>query len=87
MSVEEPAPTGAAIKIFPNPAGSIISLEIPHGNVPAKLTVMNLSGLVVLTRKITGSKSQVDIGTLPAGVYFVRLTGKKSVQVGKFIRQ
>ena len=48
---------------------------------------MNLNGQVVLTRQITGPKNQLDVSTLPSGVYFVRLTNEKTVKVGKFVKQ
>jgi len=87
VAVEEPVSPGAAIKLFPNPAGSTISIELAGKIENADLSVMNLTGRVVLTRQITGTKTQLDISSLPGGVYFVRLTGDKTVQVGKFIKQ
>jgi hypothetical protein len=48
---------------------------------------MNLNGQVILTRQITEPKTPLDISSLPSGVYFVRLTGESTVEVGKFIKQ
>ena len=47
---------------------------------------MNLCGEVVLSCQTTGLKTQIDISNLPAGVYFVRVTGEKTVQVEKVIK-
>ena len=87
VSVTEPVATGATFKLFPNPVNSTITIEIPEMIGNADLSVMNLSGRVVLSRPITGNKTQIDISTLPAGVYFVRVTGDKTVQMGKFVKQ
>jgi hypothetical protein len=48
---------------------------------------MNLNGQEVMQYKITESKTQIDITSLPSGVYFVRLTNDKTVQVGKIVKQ
>ncbi|MEI7726917.1 MAG: T9SS type A sorting domain-containing protein [Bacteroidota bacterium] len=72
--------------LAPNPANNLISLETPLTNDYAEIFVTNLSGQTVLSRKITETKTQLDISALPAGVYFVRVTGEKTVQVGKLIK-
>jgi hypothetical protein len=48
---------------------------------------MNLNGQEVLTRQITEPKTHVEISMLPSGVYFVRLTGERTVEVGKIIKE
>jgi hypothetical protein len=40
-----------------------------------------------MTRQITSPKTQIDISNLPNGVYFVRLTNDKTMEVGKFVKQ
>jgi hypothetical protein len=49
--------------------------------------MMNLNGEEVLTRSLIKPKTQIDISNLPGGVYFVRLTNNKTVEVGKFVKQ
>ena len=46
-----------------------------------------LSGQEIITRPITEPKTQIDINNLPSGVYFVRLTNDKTVEVGKFVKK
>jgi hypothetical protein len=48
---------------------------------------MNLNGQELISRLITEPKTIIDISTLPSGIYFVRVTGEKTVEVGKFIKQ
>jgi hypothetical protein len=48
---------------------------------------MNLNGEEVLTINLLKPKTQIDISALPGGVYFVRLTNDKTVEVGKFVKQ
>ena len=47
---------------------------------------MNISGREVFTRRITALKTRIDISTLPAGIYFVRLINERTVETGKFIK-
>ena len=49
--------------------------------------MMNLNGEEVLARSLIKTKTHLDISNLSNGVYFVRLTGGKSVEVGKFVKQ
>ena len=72
------------IKIYPNPTFTHITIETP---VQSQLSILNLNGKEVMKQTITKPKTLVDISTLPNGVYFVRVTEKRAVKVGKFVKQ
>jgi len=74
----------ARFRLYPNPASNIITIETSS---KGSLSVINLSGQELLQQKITGPTTRIDIGNLPNGVYFVRVTGESSVQQRKFIKQ
>jgi hypothetical protein len=76
--------TGNTFSIYPNPTSSHITIETPS---IGHLTILNLNGQEIITRQITGPKTQLDISNLPGGVYFVRLTNDRTVTVGKIIKQ
>ncbi len=71
---------------YPNPANDKITIETSPSPVISQLSIMNLDGQEVLTRQINQTKTQIDISSLPSGVYFVRVTNDKTVEVGKFIK-
>jgi hypothetical protein len=75
------------IFIYPNPATDKITIDASQTPTPSQLSIISVSGLQVLTRQFTKPQTQIDICTLPNGIYFVRLIGAKSVSVGKFIKQ
>jgi photosystem II stability/assembly factor-like uncharacterized protein len=79
--------TSNTLNIYPNPASTTITIETSDISNKNRLSILNLSGQELITRQITEPKTQIDISTLPSGVYFVRLTVEKTVQVGKFIKQ
>jgi hypothetical protein len=72
-----------AFSIYPNPSSTEITIESP---AKGQLSILNLSGKQLLQQEITEPKTQLDISTLPSGVYFVRVTGERTVQVGKFVK-
>jgi len=73
--------------IYPNPSSIQISIETSEISTQSQLSILNVSGLHLITRQITGPKTQIDISNLPIGVYFVRLTNERTVEVEKFIKQ
>ena len=80
--------TKESIKIFPNPSSSIITISTPTtSNKNTFMTIYNISGQVILSRQITEPIINVDVAGLPQGVYFVKVTDDRTVQVGKFVKQ
>ena len=75
------------ISVCPNPATDKITIEIAAGLASSQLSIINLNGEEVLTRQITQPKTQIDISNLPSGVYIVRLTNDKTVEVRKIIKE
>jgi hypothetical protein len=76
-----------SITFYPNPAADKITIETAATLTNSQLSIMNLNGQELMTRQITSPKTQIDISNLPNGVYFVRLTNDKTMEVGKFVKQ
>jgi photosystem II stability/assembly factor-like uncharacterized protein len=76
-----------ALNIYPNPASNTITIETSAIPTQSHLSISNLNGRELITRQITQPKTKIDVSALPSGVYFVRLTGERTVEVGKFIKQ
>ena len=74
------------ISLYPNPTNSMLNLSISQfDNLKMQdVEVTNVLGEVVYHSQIaTSSNYQIDVSTLPAGIYFVRLGGNTQ----KFIKQ
>ncbi len=83
LSVDKSA-NDKGFKLYPNPASTSITIEtITKGS----LSFLTLNSQQLITHQITEPKTQIDISNLPKGVYFVRVTNDKTVEVGKFIKQ
>ncbi|NQV01193.1 MAG: T9SS type A sorting domain-containing protein [Bacteroidia bacterium] len=72
---------------LPQPSFTTINIKITETSDPNTLTILNLNGKELLLREITESTTTINVSILSTGVYFVRLTGEGTVQVGKFIKR
>jgi len=75
------------LSIYPNPVSDYITIETSAITNTSQLSISNLSGQEVITRQITEQKTQLDISSLPQGIYFVRLTNDKTITMGKLIKE
>jgi len=73
--------------IYPNPAKDKITVSSHAITGNTQFSIFNVSGEKVLERQLKNTETQIDIRTLPRGVYFVRLQNEKMVEVGKIIKQ
>jgi hypothetical protein len=75
------------LSLYPNPADEKITIETSGVTKESNLSIVNIEGQEVLTRQITELKTQLDISSLPSGVYFIRVTNERTVEVGKFVKK
>jgi hypothetical protein len=87
MGVPDIITNQSPINLYPNPASTEITVEIPDSSAPGSLIIYNLQGQELLSFRISGTITKVDISKLPSGVYFARLTGEKTVEVRKIIKE
>ncbi len=80
-----------AILVYPNPASD--QLFVQTATLPGTaltIRIMDLQGRLVMTENFQQAQNSglinLDISTLDNGVYFIELTGNKSRQMAKFIR-
>lgn len=73
----------SALKIYPNPANSILFIEGLTNN--PTVTIYNMTGSMVIKTNL--SENKVDISHLPAGFYIMELTKKGKSIIRRFIKQ
>jgi hypothetical protein len=76
-----------ALTIYPNPANDKITIQTSKETSGSRLTILNIDGQQFLNRQLTEPKTQIDISDLPSGVYFVRVTSERTVEVGKINKE
>ena len=76
-------------KVYPNPATERIFIEPtdPGAHAIRSAAIFTITGQEVLHQQVDGTKTMMDVSTLPAGIYFLRLTGNDGGFTEKFIRK
>lgn len=81
------------VKMFPNPVqaqAKVKATQTPPLNETFNLTIINANGAVLNTRKETGYNLfqglTIDLSSLPAGTYVLKIDSKKFVDIVKFIK-
>ena len=70
--------------IYPNPSSTTITIKTP---AIGSISILNLSGQKLVNHQTTKPKTQIDISTLPSGVYIIRLISNNTVEVAKLIKE
>lgn len=70
-------------KISPNPASDLLQISSQHSI--ETLSIQNLQGQKVLTKKVNADAFTVDLNKLIPGTYFVVITSKNQVGRKKII--
>jgi hypothetical protein len=82
-----PSTSSVAFTVYPNPASGVltVSVRLPQWDSPTmgqtEYQISNLMGQTLLQGRISAEIQQIDISTLPAGMYFISV-GK---QTEKFV--
>ena len=81
------------VKIFPNPVltqTKVKATNTPPLNENFSLTIINANGAILITRKEIGYNLfqglTIDLSSLPAGTYVLKIDSPKFVDVIKFIK-
>lgn len=77
----------AGLSIYPNPANSILNVDLRGIKTSLNVRVLDLSGRVILeeNNKVGGNVASFDISQLSKGIYFMLLDNGSNQKVEKFI--
>ena len=75
-----------AVAVYPNPTSDNVILTI--GGDATTVSVYNVMGTLVSTQSVSYGANTVNMSSMPAGVYFLRITnGNEAVGTVKVVRQ
>ena len=74
------------IEIFPNPTNAFIQINADLGG-RKELTVMSISGQTVLKDSFLNNMKTLDLSSLPAGMYFIKITSKDGSVTQRIIKE
>lgn len=75
-----------SLEVFPNPTREQITIR-QSGDAYTQAKLTNSLGQLILTRKLNGHESIVNIQSLTTGIYFLELSGKNGTHVEKIVKQ
>jgi PKD repeat protein len=75
------------IKVYPNPANNIITIETSSLNKNEDISIYSIQGELLLQQPILLAKTNVDISTLAKGLYFIKVKAEKGLAVKKFVKE
>ncbi len=62
------------IKIYPNPANKVLNIDLPKDKkLPINIIVTNTLGKELIHNTIHSHKNNIDISSLPKGIYFIKI--------------
>jgi hypothetical protein len=85
VGVDEPVENNL-LNIYPNPNSGIFTIDIENLN-EANLVIYNLSGQIVLQKKLTQNLTSIDLTKFAKGMYFVKVQMDNGAVNTKFIKQ
>ncbi len=71
------------LEMFPNPASDILNVVVPEST--GTLEIFDVRGKVVLTQNVNMSQTRVDLSSIPAGYYVVKVTSSQRVHSGNVV--
>lgn len=60
------------IEIYPNPASDIINVNMEDSDSYDIITVMDVTGRVLITEVVTSKEMQINVGALSKGLYMIK---------------
>ena len=79
-----------ALTIYPNPAKEIITVEVPKSiisNNYGSISFYGLTGQELRQQKMQGSTTEINVSSLPTGIYFVKYVSQGYTETGKFVKE
>ena len=85
--VNDIAQSDEHVKVYPDPASSLISIAGGKLEFPAEIKITDITGKTLLLSQLKFNNQQFDITSLQSGIYFIEIdTGLKQNLVTRFVK-
>ncbi|OQA01817.1 MAG: hypothetical protein BWY70_00236 [Bacteroidetes bacterium ADurb.Bin408] len=74
------------VLIYPNPASNLLFIETNTHTDACVISIYDIRGLLLKKLKNTGSKSQINISDLAAGMYYIRIETRRNITNKIFVK-
>jgi hypothetical protein len=72
---------------YPNPSSEQIIIKTLSNLIMRELFIINSIGQIISSHKKNENEVTIEIKNLPAGIYYLKIIGDKTVQIRKFIKK
>jgi uncharacterized repeat protein (TIGR01451 family) len=76
----------AGVTIFPNPATNELTITMSP-NAYTSFTITNSIGQQMIQQPLNSTQTQVNVKTLPAGLYYITFRGDNGTTIQKFVKE
>jgi hypothetical protein len=73
------------LNIYPNPASDILHLNWNNNIQEAEISLSNITGKIVLKKKLFDRNNSIEISNLPKGIYFITIQQGKDSYISKLL--
>ena len=77
----------AAVSAYPVPAHDLLFLRTVGSSAGDAVFILDARGQFVLSGRVKGELTEVDLSTLPPGFYVVRIAGNRNTMITSFIKE
>lgn len=81
------AKTSPEVSLYPNPANSIINVQVKNATVNGTVSIYNTTGALIKVVEMQDNEREVNISELPSGLYIISVETKKEVLTKQFIKK
>jgi hypothetical protein len=87
--VAENIPDNSSLAVYPNPATETITVKRsgPANNMSGSVCIYDITGKELIRQEVNGSVMEINVSSLPDGLFFIRLMGKEGIGSGKFVKE
>ncbi len=72
-------------KYYPNPTSGLVNIS--YSKLISQITVMNMLGQTVFTKKENGSNLTLDLSILPSATYLVKVESEGQIKMIKIVKE
>lgn len=75
------------LQVFPTPAANQLTVSVSTGFFPGtEYSICNLSGATLLQGSLPTPTHTINIGALPSGFYYIRVSNRNQYELQKFVK-
>jgi len=74
------------VMCYPNPTNGLVKIKLPENNIQ-HLTVVDLTGRVIITKTVTQQYDRIDLSNIKNGIYIVCIQTENGIFTSKIVKE